>query len=91
MLQTFTSTHKWEESEQDLEHCIIKAASSHVHTLFATFETYFPSHQTTEVKSKLWILNPLENSSPPGPLGHIVKKDFCQQVFFSLKNMLNFG
>ena len=52
------STCKWEESEQDLEHRIIKAASFHALTLLASFVTSFPSHQETELKSKLWILNP---------------------------------
>ena len=82
-LQTFMSTCKWEESEQDLEHRITKAASSHVHALLASFQTYFPNHQATELKSKLWILNPFVKQQPPGSLGRILKNDFCQQAFFS--------
>ena len=56
-LQTLMFTCKWEESEQDLEHRIIKAASFHALTLLASFVTSFPNHQATELKSKLWILN----------------------------------
>ena len=82
-LQTFMSTCKREESEQDLEHRITKAASSHVHALLANFETYFPSHQATELKSKLWILNSFGKQQPLGSLGRIFKNDFCQQAFFS--------
>ena len=77
------STCKLEESEQDLEDCFIKAASSYVHTLLARFETYFPSHQTTELKSKLWLLNPFGKQQPLGPLNNILKNDFCQKSFFS--------
>ena len=72
------STCKWEESEQDLEHRIIKAAISHVHTLRANFETYVPNHQATELKSKQRVSNPSGEQQPSGPLGHIFKNDFCQ-------------
>ena len=54
-----------------------------MHTLHPSSETYFPSHQATELKSKLWILNPFGEQQPPGPVGHILKNDFCQQAFFS--------
>ena len=60
------STCKWEESEQDLEHRIIKAANFYAHTLLASFVTSFPSHQTTELKSKLWILSSF-GQQQPGP------------------------
>ena len=76
-LQTLMSTCKWEESEQDLEHRIIKAASFRALTLLASFVTSFPSHQATEFKSKLWILNPFGQQQPLGPLGHILENDFC--------------
>ena len=52
-LQIFMSAIKWEEAEQNLEQCIIKEASSYVHTLLDSFEAYFPSHQAAELKSKL--------------------------------------
>ena len=77
------STCKWEQSEQDLEHRIIKAASFHVHALLASLSTYFSNHQITELKSRLWILNLFQQQQPLGPLGHVLKNDFCQQAFFS--------
>ena len=43
-LQTFMSTCKWEETEQNLEQHIIEVASSHVNILPDSFEAYFPSH-----------------------------------------------
>ena len=46
-------TFKWEETEQQLEQRIIKKASSYVHALLDSFETYFRSHQAAELKSKL--------------------------------------
>ena len=72
------SSCKWEESEQDLEHRIIKAASFQALTLLASFVTSFPGHQATELKSKLWVVNPFGQQQPFGPLGHILKNDFCQ-------------
>ena len=77
------STCKWEETEQNLEQRIIEGASSHVNILRDNFEAYFPSHQTAELKSKLWVLNPFGEKQPPGPLGQILKNDFCQQAFFN--------
>ena len=77
------STCKWEETEQNLEQCIIKVASSHVNILCDSFEAYFPSHQAAELKSKLWILNPFGEQQPAEPLGQILKNDFCQQAFFN--------
>ena len=81
-LQTFMSTCKWEETEQNLEQRIIEVASSHVNILRDSFEAYFPIHQAAELKSKLWILNPFGEQQPPRPLGQILKNDFCQQAFF---------
>ena len=82
-LQSFMSACKWEETEQDLEQRIVEVASSHVNILRDSFEAYFPSHQAAELKSKLWILNPFGEQQPPGPLGQILKNDFCQQAFFN--------
>ena len=82
-LQTFMSTCKWEETEQNLEQRIIEVASSHVNILRDSFEAYFPIHQAAELKSKLWILNPFGEQQPPRPLGQILKNDFCQQAFFN--------
>ena len=82
---------KWEETEQNLEQHIIKVASFHVNILHDSFEAYFPSHQAAGLKSKLWILNPFGKQQPPGPLGQILKNDFCQQAFLIVENMLNFG
>ena len=81
--QTFMSTCKWEETEQNLEQRIIELASSHLNILRDSFEAYFPSHQAAELKSKLWILNPFGEQQPSGPLGQILKNDFCQQAFFN--------
>ena len=91
MVQTFMSTCKWEETEHNLEQDIIKAASSHLHTLLDSFEAYFPSYQALQLKSKFWILNPFGKQQPSGPLGHIFKNDFYQQAFLTVENMLNFG
>ena len=66
------STCKWEESEQDLEHRIIKAASFQALTLLASFVMSFPSHQATELNQSCGQQLPL------GPLGHILKNDFYQ-------------
>ena len=52
------SACEWEETEQNLDQRLIKAASSHEQTLLHSFEAYFHSHQAAELKSKLWILNP---------------------------------
>ena len=90
MLQTFMSTCKWKETEQNLEQRIIEVASSHVNILHDSFEAYFSSHQAAELKSKLWILNPFGEQQPPGPLGQILKNDFCQQVFFNRRKHAEF-
>ena len=82
-LQTFMFTCKWEETEQNLEQRIIEVASSHVNIPRDSFKAYFPSHQAAELKSKLWILNPFGEQQPPGPLGQILKNNFCQQAFFN--------
>ena len=76
-------TYKWEETEQNLEQRIIEVASSHVNIGRDSFEAYFPSHQAAELKSKLWILNLFGKQQPPGPLGQILKNNFCQQAFFN--------
>ena len=73
-LQTFMSTCKWEESEQDLEHLIIKAASSYVHALLASFETYLPSHQTIELKPKPWIFKSFWRTAVPRAFGSYFQK-----------------
>ena len=39
--------------------------------------------QSSEFKSKLWILHPFGKQQPPGPVGQILKNDFCQQAFFN--------
>ena len=77
------STCKWEEKEQNLEQRIIEVASSHVNILRDNFEAYFASHQAAKLKLKLWILNPFGKQQPPGPLGQILKNDFCQQAYFN--------
>ena len=77
------STCKWEETEKNLEQRIIEVASSHVNILRDSFEAYFPSYQAAVLKSKLWILNSFGKQQSPGPLGPILKNDFCQEAFFN--------
>ena len=88
--QTFMSACKWEETKQNLEQRIIEVASSHANILRESFEAYFPSHQAAELKSKLWILNLFGKQQPPGPLGQILKNDFCQQAFFNRRKDAGF-
>ena len=48
-LQTFMSTCKWKETEQNLEQRIIEVTSSHVNILRDSFKAYFPSYQVAEL------------------------------------------
>ena len=69
--------------KQNLERRVIEVECSHVNILRDSFEAYFLSHHATELKSKLWILNPFGKQQPPGPLDQILKNDFCQQAFLN--------